>query len=468
MDILLRMAVKTIVTILLFVSISCTETKENNSINGIWTQQGYGRIIEITDSTYTYYNTTENSCIPLAKGEFEERWKIVKSYKNKLILNPGGIVDYRFIRTETLPKICKQANDKIDNSYEVNFEIFWNTFDNHYAFFEKRNLDWRKVKKKFLPLVKKIKSDKEFYGLLKEIVETFNDGHIKLDVPKTLKAKQAKKQSLQTTQNSKEDVKSDIIEKYVDNVQAYNSGVIQFGFLKNTEIGYILVSDMNDFADYSISRNLSEKEVQNQYDKIKKTKSPIEQFSDELDGVNYIMDKTLNYFKNSKAIIIDLRFNGGGYETVALKLLSYFVNEPKHILSTKAKMGDKFTKKQDYILMPNDRNYKNKVFLLTSNQTSSAAEIFALGALTYPRIESYGSSTNGIFSEILWKNLPNGWEFSLSNEVYSGSNGKEYEIIGVPVNKRMDYPKDPTAFYASFYKGSRFKDMTIEKIMSAE
>jgi carboxyl-terminal processing protease len=180
------------------------------------------------------------------------------------------------------------------------------------------------------------------------------------------------------------------------------------------------------------------------------------------------MHKILKDLSNSKSVIIDLRFNGGGYETVALKLLSYFVDEPKHVLSVKAKKGNGFTKEQEYILKPSKDKYAGQVFLLTSKRTASAAEIFALGARAYPKIKSYGSETNGIFSEILWKKLPNGWEFSLSNEIYSDSLGHEYEIIGVPVNQEVGYSKDPDEFYNSFYKKSAFKDLAIERILARD
>ena len=86
--------------------------------------------------------------------------------------------------------------------------------------------------------------------------------------------------------------------------------------------------------------------------------------------------------------------------------------------------------------------------------------------MAYPKIKRFGSSTNGIFSEILWKNLPNGWEFSLSNEIYTDPKGKDYEIRGVPPDFNIDYPKDRNEFYNSFYEENKFKDIGIEKIIT--
>ncbi|MTI29298.1 hypothetical protein [Xanthovirga aplysinae] len=57
--------------------------KEKTSLNGIWIQEGYGRIIEIKDSTFTYYNTTQNSCFPLASGNLADRFKVVQLRDNE-------------------------------------------------------------------------------------------------------------------------------------------------------------------------------------------------------------------------------------------------------------------------------------------------------------------------------------------------------------------------------------------------
>lgn len=75
-------------------------------------------------------------------------------------------------------------------------------------------------------------------------------------------------------------------------------------------------------------------------------------------------------------------------------------------------------------MQPVNTVYQGKVCLLLSGQTASAAEFFALAAKQYPHIKMMGSRTAGIFSEILWKELPNGWEFSLSNETYIQGTGR--------------------------------------------
>ena len=313
--------------------------------------------------------------------------------------------------------------------------------------------------------LKDIQTDKELYDLFASIFSPFNDGHVKLDVPDSLVTSKGSNKKREK-RKSKHEVINDISTTYVTKLKSYNNGVIQWGVLKGENMGYIVITDMNNFSNYVSESNLSAKEFWEEYETILQTKPGLTQLDDELKGVDLVMNKVLSDLSETQSVIIDLRFNGGGYETVALRLLSHFVKQPKHILSIKAKKEQGYTKNQAYVLKPAKHIYEGKVTVLTSHNTASAADIFALGTMAYPEIKRFGSSTNGIFSEILWKNLPNGWEFSLSNEIYSDPSGNVYEIRGVPSDYDIDYPKDRNDFYNSFYGGNEFKDIGIEKIIA--
>lgn len=429
--------------------------------NSSWLQEGYDRSLTIKDADYSYYNLDNLNCKPFVKGNFAGRFSVVSATDSLLVLNPGGIVDYRFKRISTLPSKCTEAPVK-DTSFEKNFKLFWLTFNDNYAFFKERNIKWQQIYKDYLPRVSKLKTDQEFAVVLKEIIKKINDGHIRLEIPAGLNSQKSKP----TTKPSKlqKDVFYDLQQKYIENIKSYNNGVIQWGFLKNSKTGYIVITDMNNFAEYIPDTKQDSKDFLKKYEEISTTKTPLELFADELKGADKVMAIILDDFKNTESVVIDLRFNGGGYETVALKLLSHFVTETKTVLSVKAKTRFGFTDTQSYNLVASQNPYRKKVYVLTSHNTASAAEIFALGTLSYPEIVRIGSPTAGIFSELLWKELPNGWEFSLSNEIYSDSTNKTYEGIGIPANYEINYPKERTALYDSFYSGNGFTDKALEKV----
>ena len=453
------------VILIIVLFLSCKQKLQNTSISGTWTQVGYGRIIEIEDNSYTYFNTSESSCIPLVKGKLNDRFTVIKHNQDTLVLNPGGIVDYIFYRTDKLPDLCSITAKESNNNPLTNFNEFWQTFENNYAFFKERNINWDTIYREYKPKVENVTSNKELYILFEEIVGKFQDGHIRLDVPDSLKIK-APIVKRGKSKLSKKQITDDITTNYLLETFNYNKGVLKWGKIKDSDLGYIQINKMNNFSNYVSNQELNNESFEKMYQEKASIQSALELFQDEIYGVDYVMEKVLNNLKNTKAIIIDLRFNGGGYETVALQLLSYFVNERRHIITISAKTNKGTTPKQNYYLQPSRKHYTGDVYLLTSNMTSSAAEIFSLGAKNYSDIiQRIGSSTNGIFSEILWKKLPNNWEYSLSNEMYTDPSGNSFEIKGIPVDIDMNYPKIGREFYGTFYKNDIFKDVTIEKII---
>lgn len=449
----------TICLLLLTIGVNAQQNLEKLLKNTNWIQEGYGRCLKIEDSTYTYYNIDRLNCKALAEGTLSGRFRIISLNKEELVLNPGGIVNYTFRKVNSLPPICATTSSPTA-SYEENFNIFWETFNHNYAFFKERNIDWEKIYNDYLPRVKKIDSQKELADILIEIVKKIGDGHIRLDIPDSLKTKTAA--TIQTTTHTQKQLFKDIQDKYLAHADTYNNGLVNWGKLKGSNTGYIQIKDMNNFANYTEQQA---PDFMKKYDKVKDSKDPLTQFDDEHKGVDQLLKNILSALDSTDAMVIDLRFNGGGLETVALKILSYFVAEPKPILSIRAKTAQGNTKKQNYILQPASTNYKGKVYLLVGPNTASAAEIFALGAKNYP-ITLVGSRTAGIFSEILWKELPNGWEFSLSNEIYTDPKGKTYEGTGIPVNQEMDYPRNRLDFYNSFYAGDHFSDVALDRIIA--
>lgn len=134
------------------------------------------------------------------------------------------------------------------------------------------------------------------------------------------------------------------------------------------------------------------------------------------------------------------------------------------MFSKKAKFLEGFTEPQNFSINPADKTYNKPVFLLTSHQTASAAEIFTLGSMKIKNITRVGSNTKGIFSDVLEKKLPNGWTLNISNEVYQSDEGICYENVGIPPNKEINYPTNPIFFIAKLKTRIKSGDKAIEMV----
>jgi C-terminal processing protease CtpA/Prc len=167
----------------------------------------------------------------------------------------------------------------------------------------------------------------------------------------------------------------------------------------------------------------------------------------EVEGISRIMNKVMNDLSQSDYIVLDVRFNGGGQDAVSLEILKRFNDKKTKIATQKAKLGAGFSPVQSIFLEPHEKAYTKPVFVLTSRQSASATDLLALASLSLNHVKRIGSRTNGAISTALEKRLPNGWYFSISNEMYFDNNGVCYENTGVPVDYEMNYPEDRQTFF---------------------
>src|SRR5687767_274402 len=68
------------------------------------------------------------------------------------------------------------------NTYQKDFNQFWTDFNKHYAYFEKQNIDWNKVKVIYQPVADTISSKHELIRLLENVAHELHNGHISLNV----------------------------------------------------------------------------------------------------------------------------------------------------------------------------------------------------------------------------------------------------------------------------------------------
>ena len=63
--------------------------------------------------------------------------------------------------------------------------------------------------------------------------------------------------------------------------------------------------------------------------------------------------------------------------------------------------------------------------------------LFAMIMKALPHVKTVGENTLGIYSDMYGFELPNNWLVSLSHQRYYAADGKCYEGIGTPVDKKV-------------------------------
>ena len=162
------------------------------SLDGFWLTDGYGELFEFKGNDLQIYDITKLSCIPSQKAsrkaEADTAGEIIfaangdtfriapgPSRDTLLMHEDGSAWNILLRRTSSRPKPCDQH---LADTPLTNYEVFWQTFAEQYAFFTLHNVDWPAVDKKFRPQVTPNTTPEELLAILSGMVE----GVVALDV----------------------------------------------------------------------------------------------------------------------------------------------------------------------------------------------------------------------------------------------------------------------------------------------
>ena len=160
-----------------FIISSCKEKSTKNSIKGIWKSIGYGKILKININSYEYYDITDISCLSSKEGNISEV-KNSMQISNDTLTVKRGFNKYRYVRINKFPDLCKKTiKDKNDIPY--NFEVFANTYKNHYAYFKLNKIDWNNLYKKSREKINSKTTDVELYLIIQEMIEILKEVQLK-------------------------------------------------------------------------------------------------------------------------------------------------------------------------------------------------------------------------------------------------------------------------------------------------
>lgn len=448
----------TLFSLLLLLLIGCKPNDEkNNSIDGIWKSIGYGKFLKIDANSYEYFDITDISCLPAKKGAISEVKNSIQILNDTLTVE-SGFSKYRYVRVNEFPDLCQQ-NSKEKNDISYNFEVFANTYKNHYAYLDLNNVDWDIL---YLNSKNKINSkstEVDLYLVIEDMIERLKDNHGSIeptDEIYELAENQIQPEFEEVTVELKEygdfEIAEIVADYYLKEDLTIDTWLMKWGKMENN-VGYILIKAMFLYADLNLNDSLvKENGFVSTYMDAFDSLNYEQQITEEVAGISKLMDTIMQDLKETSKIIIDVRFNGGGQDAVALEVLRRFNMDRKQIASKKARYHNGYTKEIPIYLESCKDPYIKPVYLLTSQQSASATDMIALSSMELNQIKRIGSRTNGAISDALEKKLPNGWYFSLSNEIYTDINDKCYENIGVPVDFELNYPADRQTFFRSVAK----------------
>lgn len=299
-----------------------------------------------------------------------------------------------------LPSGCIEE-DNFDNSPSGNFDALWNVIDQRYCFFEyaqqQFGLDWRAVYHKYRAKINDETSERKLFNICGEMLSELRDGHVNLT-------------SVYGTSfywdwklNYPVNFSDSIQRKYLGSKFALNNGIKYCELPDSIAYAYIGSFDTN-FG----SGNLT----------------------------SFLYD-----ISGCKALILDIRNNGGGMITAAEKLASHFTYEKIKIGYIQHKTGtahDAFSAPEAMYLSPGEGAiWLRPVIVLTNRGVYSSANHFVMMMKELPHVTIIGDNTGGGSGLPLNSTLPNGWNVRFSSSPILDADGNNTEF-GIAPDVKTD------------------------------
>lgn len=263
-----------------------------------------------------------------------------------------------------------------DNDPMGNFDALWTIIDEHYCFFEYKDIDWKAVGETYRAKVRPDMTSKELFVVCSDMVNELRDGHTNLisswDVS-----------HYRFWEDYPQNYDKRIVEQCYLNYNFKTASGIDYAIMSNN-MGYMYYGD---FATTIGEGNL---------------------------------DYLLAELAGTDGLVIDVRDNGGGFLTNAEKLIARFIDTKIYAGAISHKTGpghNDFSEPYDYYFSPSDAGrirYLKPIVILTNRSSYSATNNFVSIMKYRPNVKIVGDATGGGSGMPFTSELPNGWTIRFS------------------------------------------------------
>lgn len=280
------------------------------------------------------------------------------------------------------------------NNPEAIFQNLWTTFNEEYAPFEERNIDWLAQYDQFRPMVNANTTEDELFSVLSQMLSQLDDGHVTLTAP-----------GRDIFISNK--IRNELIDDALFSIPVLKT-YLETGFKEGTENSYIYGKIQNENVAYIYFDYVAENFFQ--------------------------LNDFLNEYPDVNGYIIDMRHNQGGDFTYCFSEIGRLTDQSRYVFKSKTKNGpgpDDYTPWYEWSIHPKGAYIDKPIIVLTDRYTISAGERSVMAFKTLPNVTLMGDTTNGAHGTMIGRELANGWFYSLVPQKVALYDGLSYEGIGL-------------------------------------
>ena len=272
------------------------------------------------------------------------------------------------------------TEEMAENTRRGNFESLWQTLDQRYCFFDEKQalygLDWQEVYARFSPAVHEEMTDRQLFEVLSQVTYELRDGHVNL--------------------YAAHDVAR--YGKWFDDFPANYSDSLERVYLGRSD-------------EYAVASGLKYRILDDIIGYVRCASCASNFGSGNL-------HEMMRELALCDGLIVDVRNNGGGMLTAAVKLASLFTNETyvAGYMSHKTGPGHHdFSQPKAILIDPFEGlRWQKPVVVLTNRRTYSAANAFVMFLKGRNGVTIVGDQTGGGAGLPFVTELPNGWSLRFS------------------------------------------------------
>lgn len=439
-------------------------------LEGLWLSDGYGLFAEISSTAVTLFEITAVSCLPsgdevvatsqepdgslrLTFGHGQEA-TLTPETESTAVFQPIGTASYRtFRRVAARPAVCEEP---IHSTPLTNFDVFWTTYKEHYPFFELKGVAWDAVRAQVRPTITDATTPEVLFDLLAETIAPLEDVHTSISAEAPDRYFQGFRPDPELPDatsvaeawpllSKRFDRALEIIEsRYIQGeLHSFCQDHLRFGRLAG-ELVYVWLDQESGYTDRP-------------------------GFAAQLETLEEALDAVFTESGEARGLILDVRKNFGGSDILSLALASRLTEEDYLAYAKVARLNpddpDRRTPPQERFVRAGSRpGFHGPVVQLIGPYTVSAGETLTQALMgRVPHVQRIGENTQGVFSDVLNRRLPNGWRFGLPNELFLTSEGTSFDGPGIPPDEwapvfrsdDLDSGKDPALERAMEFLASR-------------
>jgi hypothetical protein len=426
--------------------VGCGDSKQDTPplarYDGVWQQQGNPEVWQFNNNELAKYSINTYGCIRFSNEKYTDLDGLEKHLalnSSSLSLNNDATNTWRFSKLSALPEACNAQNQLDADSPIDNFEFFWHHFNDNYAFFELRDIDWQAIYTQYRPAITAQTTPAQLEQILADIISRFDDSHVSLTTTAddysgtgdlkglplealrylVLNGETDIDERIETVYEQMVTARGSLITRYINDPELTTqgeTGAVSWG-LMGDNIGYLKIS-----KEHQMLKPLPESGT------ILELLNNAEQDYADTDEV---MQAAMNALQDTEVLIIDLRLNEGGYDKVSQKIASYFNDQEKVFGRKQLTSLDGTITDVDLTVGSVAAPYTKPIYVISGQSNVSAGEVLTMALTSLDHVTLIGQPSNGSVSDSLDFTLPNGWQASLSNQVYTDASGHVIEGSGV-------------------------------------